>query len=162
MSLFTKFFSVIMAWVVPMTANAEDTYFTATGQEDGNALIFRSLKAVPAGVHEADLPNRVIILWRYESDLNGMPDADANSAQIALEDALIPLDANEIGRQMLVVTGNNRKEWHWYVKDFDSWIAQLNQRLATSPAYPIDISALLRAAVVFIQRFPRRGERLIS
>ncbi len=140
MSRLTKFFAAIMAWVVPMTANAEGTYFTATGQEDGKALIFRSLKAVPAGVHEADLPNRVIILWPYEADLNGMPDADANSAQIAFEDALMPLDVNEIGRQVLVVTGNNRKEWHWYVKDFDSWMAQLNQRLATSPAYPIDIS----------------------
>lgn len=101
---------------------------------------FLSLKAVPAGVHEADLPHRVVILWRYETDLNGMPDADANSAQIALEDALLPLDMNEMGRQMLVVTGNNRKEWLWYVKDFDSWIAQLNKRLTTSPAYPIDIS----------------------
>ncbi|WP_311273334.1 MULTISPECIES: hypothetical protein [unclassified Rhizobium] len=97
-----------------MNSNAEDIYFTATGQEDGNALIFRSLKDVPAGVHEPDLPHRVIILWRCETDLNGMPDADANSAQIALEDALLPLDINEIGRQMLVVTGNNRKEWLWY------------------------------------------------
>jgi hypothetical protein len=134
------FFAAIMAWVVPMNSNTKDIYFTATGQEEGNALIFRSLKAVPAGVHEADLPNRLIILWRYETDLNGMPDADANSAQIAVEDALMPLDVNEIGRQMLVVTGNNRKEWLWYVKDFDSWIAQLNQRLTRSPAYPIDIS----------------------
>ncbi|UIY25257.1 DUF695 domain-containing protein [Rhizobium leguminosarum] len=133
-------FAAIIAWVFPMTANAEDTYFTATGHEDGKPLIFRSLKAVPAGVHEADLPNRVIILWRYQSDLNGMPGADANSAQTALEDALMPMDVNESGRQILVVTGNNRKEWHWYVKDFDTWIAQLNQRLATSPVYPIEIS----------------------
>lgn len=140
MNLLMAFFAAITAWVVPMNSNAKDIYFTATGQEDGNALIFRSLKAVPAGVHEADLPHRVVILWRYETDLNGMPDADANSAQIALEDALLPLDMNEIGRQMLVVTGNNRKEWLWYVKDFDSWIAQLNQRLTTSPVYPIDIS----------------------
>ncbi|WP_416409274.1 DUF695 domain-containing protein [Agrobacterium rosae] len=140
MKLLMAFSAAVTAWVVPMNSNAKDIYFTATGQEDGNALIFRSLKAVPAGVHEAYLPHRVVILWRYETDLNGMPDADANSAQIALEDALLPLDMNEIGRQMLVVTGNNRKEWLWYVKDFDSWLAQLNKRLTTSPAYPIDIS----------------------
>ncbi|MBB4587917.1 hypothetical protein GGE50_003821 [Rhizobium leguminosarum] len=136
----TKFLAAIMASVVPISANAEDTYFTATGEEDGKPLIFRSMTAVPVGVREADLPNHVIIRWHYETDLNGMPNTDSNSRQIALEDALMPLDVNAIGRQMLVVTGNNRKEWHWYVKDFDNWMDQLHQRLATSRAYPIEIS----------------------
>ncbi|KPF41094.1 DUF695 domain-containing protein [Rhizobium sp. AAP43] len=135
-----KFFAVITARLLPMSATTEDAYFVATGEEDGAALVIRGLKAIPARVHETDLPNRVVIHWRYETVLNGMPDADANSAQIALEDALMPLDVNQIGRQVLVVTGNNRKEWHWYVKDFDSWIAELDQKLAMSPAYPIDIS----------------------
>ena len=140
MARLTKFFAAVLASVVPISANAEGTYFTATGQEDGKPLIVRIMTAVPVGVREADLPNRVIIRWRYEADLNGMPNTDSNGGQIALEDALMPLDVNAIGRQMLVITGNNRKEWHWYVKDFDNWMDKLNRRLATSSAYPIEIS----------------------
>lgn len=123
-----------------MIALAQDRCFTATGQEDGKPLIFRGLGRVPAGVKEADLATRVAILWRYKSHANGMPDAETNDAQIAFEDALEPLDASDTSRLMLVVTGNGRKEWHWYVKDFDAWMVLLNQRLAQYAAYPIEIT----------------------
>lgn len=122
-----------------MAENPKEIYFTATGQEHGKPLIFRSLKAVPTGVDVADLANRVSIIWHYESASNGMPDATVNTAQIEFEDALTPMDVNEIGRLMLVVTGNNRKEWHWYAKDFDNWLAQLNLRLSSFPVFPIEI-----------------------
>lgn len=122
-----------------MTAIAEDIYFTATGEEDGRPLIFRSLKAVPAGVTEADLPTRVSVTWRYVSD-SGMPDAEDNNAQIDFEDALEPLDENGTSRLMLVVTGNGRKEWHWYVRDLESWMDQFNRQLADQPCFPLDIA----------------------
>ena len=37
-------------------ASAEDLYFTATGEEDGKPLIFRSLHSVPKGSVESDYP----------------------------------------------------------------------------------------------------------
>lgn len=40
MNLLMAFFAAITAWVVPVNSNAKHIYFTATGQEDGNALIF--------------------------------------------------------------------------------------------------------------------------
>lgn len=140
MGRLATFLAAIMSPLVPISVHAEDTYFMASGEEHGKPLIFRSMTTVPVGVHEADLPNRVIIRWRYETDLNGMPAADSYSRQNALEDALMPLDVNAIGRQVIVVTGDDRKEWHWYVKDFDSWMAELNRKLAASSAYPIEIS----------------------
>jgi len=122
-----------------MTVESEDVFFLANGEEDERPLIFRSLFAVPAGIHETDLPNRVAIVWPYDSQSDGMPDGDINIAQITFEDALESLDSNAVGRLMLVVTGNNRKEWHWYVKDFDDWMVQMNQKLETHPLYPIEI-----------------------
>ncbi|MGQ3210646.1 MAG: DUF695 domain-containing protein [Shinella sp.] len=122
-----------------MAVKSEDVFFLASGEEDEKPLIFRSLSAVPTGVREADLPNHVAIVWPYDSQSNGMPNSDTNIAQIAFEDALETLDVNTVGRLVLIVTGNNRKEWHWYVKDFDDWMVQMNQMLEMQPLYPIEI-----------------------
>lgn len=135
-----RFFVTLMALLLPILAHAEDTYFMASGLEHGKPVIFRSMTAVPDGVRESDLPYRVIIRWRYDSDLNGMPGPGSYNAQIALEDALVPLDVNDIGRQLVVVTGDNRKEWHWQVKEFDRWRAELTQRLMVGNDYPIEVS----------------------
>lgn len=124
-----------------MPAIAEDIYFTATGQEDGKPLIFRSLKDVPEGIDKADFPHLISITWRYDADANnGMPRADENNAQIVFEDALLPLDANKISRLMLVVTGNGRKVWHWYVRDVENWMEEFNRALTGQPVYPIEIT----------------------
>lgn len=140
MAHLAKFFTTFMALLVPLAAHAEDSYFIASGEENGNPVIFRSMTAMPAEVHEIELPHRVVIRWRYETHSNGMPASGSYNGQMALEDALVPLDVNEIGRQVVVMTGDNRKEWHWYVKDFDSWMIELNRRLEGSSAFPIDIS----------------------
>lgn len=127
-----------------MTATADDIYFTATGQEEGKPLIFRSLKDVPEGIDQADFPYRISIIWRYDAEIrNGMPDPDENNGQIEFEDALVHLEANTISRLMLVVTGNGRKEWHWYVQDVEGWMKEFNQALAGRPAYPIEITDTL-------------------
>lgn len=140
MGRFVKFFTTFMALLVSVATHAEDSYFIASGEENGNPVIFRSMTAMPAGVHEIDLPNHVVVRWRYETHANGMPTSGSYNRQMALEDALMPLDVNEIGRQVIVITGDNRKEWHWYVKDFDRWMVELDRRLEGSSAFPIDIS----------------------
>lgn len=134
----------IAIWSLIVTAIADDIYFTATGQEDGMPLIFRSLKDVPEGVNQADFPNLISIIWRYNADTNnGMPNADENNAQVAFEDALEHLDVNKISRLMLVVTGNGRKEWHWYVRDAEGWTGKLNRALVGQSPYPIEITHTL-------------------
>lgn len=122
------------------TANSEDTYFTAQGEEDGKPLVFRSLQNVPSGLRASEMPHLVSITWRYEHDGSGMPDAETNEQQIEFEDALASLDTNETSRLMLVVTGNGRKEWHWYVRDIGRWMESLNRLLSGHPVFPLEIS----------------------
>jgi hypothetical protein len=129
---------ILAGLIVSTVATAKDTYFTATGQEDGKPLVFRGILAVPESIRKDQLPNRMTIFWHYVPVGDGMPSAETNEAQIELEDALLDLDVNELGRQVLVVTGNGRKEWHWYVKDPDNWSTQLRQRVA-GHSYPIII-----------------------
>jgi len=121
-------------------ANAENLYFTATGEEDGKPLIFRSIQSVPDGVKETEYPFLVSVYWPYTSENDGgMPDAATNEAQVDFEDALENLDGPGISHLMLVVTGNGRKEWHWYVKNVEDWMQQLNSALAGKPVFPIQI-----------------------
>ena len=116
-----------------------ESWFTAMGEEEGLPLVFRGRQSVPSGVDESDYPSLVSIFWPYEPDNNGMPDAETNDAQIELEDALEELDAAGVSLLMLVVTGNGRKEWHWYVCDVGSWMEELNRLLADHPVFPIEI-----------------------
>jgi hypothetical protein len=118
----------------------EDIYYTATGEEDGFPIIFRGRQYIPAGVAEPDYPTLVSIYWDYEpANESGMPDDETRTAQDELEDALIALDDQECSFLMLVVTGNRRKEWHWYVHDLNDWMGKLNRALSEYSPFPIEI-----------------------
>jgi len=60
-----------LGMVASMVANADETYFIATGQEDGKLLIFRSITAVPHGIEKARFPNRVNIIWHFDLNRTG-------------------------------------------------------------------------------------------
>ena len=136
-----KFVILLIFWGFIVTnLNAENLYFTATGEEDGKPLIFRSLQSIPENSVETEYPFLISIYWPYTSDGDsGMPGADTNEAQVVFEDALEDLDRTGVSHLMLVVTGNGRKEWHWYVKDVDNWMQKLNSSLAGQPTFPIQI-----------------------
>ena len=118
----------------------EVIWFTATGDEDGKPLILRSRLKESGEITESDYPNLITIYWQYETDDgSAMPGDETNEAQIDFENALEALDSEAFGFLMLVVTGNVRKEWHWYVSDVDAWMSKLNELLANHPEYPIEI-----------------------
>ena len=124
-------------------AVAENVYFTATGEQDGYPVIYRSMQSVPDGQKETDFPILINIYWPYElSANNGMPDKETNSNQIKFEDALEVLDKNNVSHLMLVITGNGRKEWYWYVKDSKNWMNQLNKLLDGHQVYPLQIEII--------------------
>jgi Family of unknown function (DUF695) len=116
----------------------EDTWFTATGDEEGKPLIFRS--RVKSSVQEANYPNLVTVYWDYETtNESGMPDEEINEFHISFEDTLQPLDSEALSHLMLVVTGNGRKEWYWYASDVIVWMERFNELLTRHPEYPIEI-----------------------
>jgi hypothetical protein len=134
--------AIFIIWMVLMSTvqGNEDVWFTAEGQEDSKPLVFRARQNVPAGIETKQYPFLISIFWRYKpANEGGMPDAETNDGQIALEDALESLDSKEYSFLMLVVTGNGRKEWHWYVEDVEKWMNKLNESLKGHPVYPIEI-----------------------
>lgn len=121
--------------------NREDeAWIAAKGEEDEKPLVFRCRRRVPRGVVESNYPTLISIYWPYEpANESGMPDPTTNGAQVEFEEALDGLDSLESSLLMLVVTGNGRKEWHWYVRDIDDWMNQLNESLSGKPVFPIRI-----------------------
>lgn len=118
----------------------QNLYFTAQGEENGKPIIYRSLHAVPFGERESDFPYLINIYWAFDAESNnGLPDAISNEAQIEFENHLESLDSNGISHLMLVVTGNGRKEWVWYVSNIESWMDEFNNLLSDCPVYPIEI-----------------------
>ncbi|WHI52925.1 DUF695 domain-containing protein [Microbulbifer sp. MLAF003] len=122
------------------SAVAENIYFTATGEQEGKPVIYRNMQSVPKGEKETDFPTLINIYWPFEKkENNGMPDRNTNKKQIVFEDAIAPLDVNGVSHLMMVVTGNGRKEWIWYVRDSDEWMEKLNELLVGHDVYPIQI-----------------------
>jgi hypothetical protein len=68
-----------------------------------------------------------------------MPPSDQNEAQVLFEDAVDCLGNGQHGCLMLVLTGNGRKEWLYYVRDPEEWTSVLNSCLVDHPAYPLEI-----------------------
>lgn len=137
MNLF-RIFLILIA--TQSNALAENLYFTAQGEQGGQPVIYRSMQDVPEGARESDYPTLLNIYWGYDnSQNNGMPDSETNDKQIAFEDAISSLDSTGISHLMLVITGNGRKEWVWYVKDPKIWMSKFNQLLSSHQMYPIEI-----------------------
>lgn len=120
----------------------EYIWFTAQGEEDNKPLIFRGREHIPADVTESDYPFLLSIYWPYDAvNESGMPDEETEEAHVDFEDALNKLDSPNLGFLMLIVTGNGRKEWHWYVVNDEVWMNRFNELLADYPVFPIQIEA---------------------
>ena len=118
----------------------QDRWTIAHAEEDGMALLFRYRNEIPVK-DPAGFPYVLSIVWEYDGDQNlGMP-ADETLAQMErLEDSLDSIDDRD-ALLMVVVTGNNRREWIWYVDDTSKYMSLLNQALRGKPKFPIDFSA---------------------
>ena len=121
------------------TKSNTDEWLIAAGIEDDLPVIIRLRQPIPAGSGPEALPYLVSISWSYASpDKNGMPDAKTNQGQIVLEDRLEPLEDDARWLQVMVFTGNGRKEWHWYTADPDAWAVRVSELLSGGPEFPIE------------------------
>ena len=120
-------------------AMSPSEWVIAAGIEDDLPVIIRLRQPIPKGYAVDALPFLVSISWSYPSaDSNGMPDGETNQSQIEFEDLLDPLDEDARWLQVLVFTGNGRKEWHWYTADPDGWSTRVSELLGRRPDFPVE------------------------
>ena len=118
---------------------AEGSWSIAEGKDDGLPIIYRYRSGIPNGINESNYPNMISIVWQYDEDENqGMPSEDTNAMQTEFDNALDAIGTGEIGVLMIAITGNNQKEWIWYVKDTHNWMNQMVECLNGHPQYPLN------------------------
>jgi hypothetical protein len=117
------------------------TWATAisTNSDNGRKIIFRYAEQLSPTFDRASQPIRIIIVWKYQSE-NDQPIAEDHQRMILLEDTLeLALEEEPSATLALVSTGEDLREWTYYAKSENEFIARLNYAFAGMPAFPIEI-----------------------
>lgn len=101
---------------------------TAQNPETGQTAVFRARFAKPDRPDLASLVWAIVIQW-----------PEVSPAQQTFEEALDPLASSPHSELVHVSTGMGLKEWIFYARSREEFMAELNELLAGHPRYPIDI-----------------------
>ncbi len=111
----------------------------STNVQSGRKIIFRYAKEFSATFSRASQPIRIIIVWKYQSE-KGQPASEDHKGMNLLEDVLESvLKQDRFATLALVSTGENIREWTYYAKSEDEFMARLNYAFAGMSAFPIEI-----------------------
>jgi hypothetical protein len=117
------------------------TWGTATSknEETGRVIIFRYVSDFDPGFNRVNQPVRAIIVWKFKGT-NGMPIPRERERMDAMEDLLGPVvEADGFATLALVSTGEELREWIYYAKSEEGFLARVNQALGAHSAFPIEI-----------------------
>ncbi|VAW02954.1 hypothetical protein MNBD_ALPHA08-2060 [hydrothermal vent metagenome] len=118
-----------------------DPWLVAETEEDGMPTVYRVRQNIPDHVVIEEFPHLVCVVWEFEPAVgNGMPGGEVAEQQAMFEDGLDGfIEKGGDCEHMVVVTGNGRKEWLWYVRDPDDWIEGFSEALSDLPPFPVEI-----------------------
>jgi hypothetical protein len=111
--------------------------------EDSKPVLYKLLVgALPAAAAAGKLPWLTIISWSYDgSENNGMPSEAVNERMMALEETISgQLERDGFLLQTYSRTGNNLKEFYYYINDREAFLDAFNAALAGHDHYPIEIT----------------------
>ncbi|MCU7844242.1 MAG: DUF695 domain-containing protein [Candidatus Thiodiazotropha sp. (ex Monitilora ramsayi)] len=124
-----------MAW-------SEETWSVGEAKIKGNPVIYKFMNEFPDEVTRHRLPWLTVVSWKYNgTNNNGMPSEEINESMIKLEDGLETIKDRELlYMDVYSATGNNLKEFVFYIADREQFMANLNKALNGHPVYPIEIN----------------------
>jgi hypothetical protein len=116
--------------------------FITESNEDGMRVIWKVLNGRPSPSDEDTLRIAAVVDWHYEgSQFNGMPAPAVNEQMLAFEHALAEkVEAPNVCRLVFSRTGNNLKQFVYYVHDNEEFLKRLNDALTDHPRYPVEIT----------------------
>lgn len=111
----------------------------STRPTDGHRIIYRYRSVFGPSFKRSLYPDRVIISWSYQS-AEGMPSKSEREAMDRMEDLLAPyVEQTSLSTLVLVSTGEGLREWVYYAKSQEEFMAKFNQALHGLPRFPINI-----------------------
>ncbi|AUZ85989.1 DUF695 domain-containing protein [Methylophaga nitratireducenticrescens] len=123
-------------------AKAEDTWTVGEVKVNGMPVVYKFLSQLPNEEERAKLNWLTVISWKYDgSTNNGMPPQETNKSMIALEDSLETIVGDgQIYEMAYTATGNDLKEFVYYITDRDVFMTNFNEALSGHPRYPLEIN----------------------
>jgi uncharacterized protein DUF695 len=109
----------------------------STHSGNGRVIVFRFAQELRPQFDRTSQPDRIIIVWKYKSE-TGQPVSDEHQRMNLLEDMLAPVLPEDFATLALVSTGENLREWIYYTKSEDEFMARLNESFADT-SFPIEI-----------------------
>src|SRR5262245_57026133 len=110
-----------------LMAEEENAWTMSAHEVDGQKRIYRVRSALPAVMKPADFPECVIIEWNYGS---GLPNEELSELQSTFEEFMDPLDDPAKNSLLMhVYTGSGIKEWCYYARNYEQYMADLNKEL---------------------------------
>ncbi len=121
---------------------AEETWAVGKVRVKGKPVIYKFLSQLPNEKVKHGFPWLAVVSWKYDgSSNNGMPLPDVNKSMISLEDELEKIQGDGlIYHSVYSATGNNLKEFVFYIADREKFMEKFNMALSQEPAYPIEIN----------------------
>ena len=121
---------------------AEDAWTVGKVEVKGKPVIYKFLSQLPNEKVKHSLPWLTVVSWKYDgSTNNGMPLPETNKSMISLEDALEKIQGEGLIYQSVYsATGNNLKEFVFYIADQEKFMQKFNVALSHEPVYPIEIN----------------------
>jgi hypothetical protein len=111
----------------------------STNADNGRRVMFRFAKEFSPSFDKASQPDRIIIVWRYESE-TGQPTSDVHQQMILLEDSIEAiLRQDSLSTLALVSTGENLREWIYYSRSEEEFLDRFNLALIGLPIFPIEV-----------------------
>ena len=121
-----------------------DSWAMANGELDGFPLVLRFRDHLQPIVGHTKLPNRLQVIWVYDSQpvsgMPAMPSEQLSTSMVALEDALVAgLEEKGLAVLTSVATNRGRREWTWYCGERTEVQNAINDALANVEPYPIQL-----------------------
>jgi len=111
----------------------------STDLQTDRRIIFRYAEAFGPTFDRTSQPIRIFIVWKYKSE-RGQPMAEELQRMNILEDALEPvLNRDHFATLALVSTGEDLREWTYYAKSEDEFMARLNFAFAGMSPFLVEI-----------------------
>lgn len=125
-----------------MSEESKGRWLEVTRVVNESPVLYRYRTAMNPKINGSDYPTLVAIAWDFE-DYDGPFKFEGSFQEHHndFEESLNGLDGEENGFLILVMTGTGIKEWLWYVKDFENWMAKINQSFSGKSVFPIKITS---------------------
>ena len=124
-----------MAW-------SEETWSVGEASVEGKPVVYKFMNEFPDENTRESMPWLTVVSWKYNgSSNNGMPPSEVNKQMIKLEDGLEKIEGREsLYFDVYSVTGNDLKEFVFYIADREKFMSNFNSALKGHEVYPIEIN----------------------